>query len=94
MAAAPSKTQILSLYRQLIKNSKQFTNYNFREYFLRKSRLEFKQNMLQQDPVKVNELVSKANEELAVLKRQAIVSQLYTFDKTVVEPLDTHHKKH
>ncbi|CAL9734065.1 protein Isd11p [Monosporozyma servazzii] len=91
---AASRTHILSLYRQLIKNSKRFTDYNFREYFLRKSRTEFKQNMLQNDPTKINELVTHATGELAVLKRQAIVSQLYTFDKTVVEPLNHNNKKH
>lgn len=92
-APAPTRTQILSLYRQLIKNSKHFTNYNFREYFLRKSRLEFKQNMNLTDPKKIQDMFATANNELSVLKRQSIVSQLYTFDKTVIEPLNPHHKK-
>lgn len=82
-----TRPEILSLYRQIIKNSKKFTNYNFREYFLRRSRLEFKRNMNLSDPSQISDLFSKAMDELAVLKRQAIISQLYTFDKTVVEPL-------
>ena len=82
-----TRPEILSLYRQIIKNSKKFTNYNFREYFLRRSSLEFKRNMNLSDPSQISDLFSKAMDELAVLKRQAIISQLYTFDKTVVEPL-------
>lgn len=40
------------------------------------------------DPSQISDLFTKAKNELAVLKRQAIISQLYTFDKTVIEPLN------
>lgn len=83
-----TRPEILSLYRQIIKNSRKFTNYNFREYFLRRSRSEFKRNMHLNDPSQISDLFTKAKNELAVLKRQAIISQLYTFDKTVIEPLN------
>lgn len=87
IASSISRPEVLSLYRQIIKNSRKFTNYNFREYFLRRSRLEFKKNINLNDPSQISDLVNNAQNELAVLKRQAIISQLYTFDKTVIEPL-------
>lgn len=91
MAAAPTRLQVLSLYKQFIKSSKQFNNYNFREYFLRRSRESFKQNMTLQKPEEVSRAFLDAKEELGILKRQGVISQMYTFDKLVVEPLDTKH---
>ncbi|SMN19953.1 similar to Saccharomyces cerevisiae YER048W-A ISD11 Protein required for mitochondrial iron-sulfur cluster biosynthesis [Maudiozyma saulgeensis] len=91
MATAPTRLQVLALYKQFIKNSKQFNNYNFREYFLRRSRDSFKQNMALQKPEEVSRAYSDAKEELGILKRQAVISQMYTFDKLVVEPLNNKH---
>ena len=89
MAVAPTRLQVLALYKQFIKNSKQFNNYNFREYFLRRSRESFRANVALQKPEEVARAFADAKEELGVLKRQAIISQMYTFDKLVVEPLDS-----
>ncbi|CAB4254035.1 similar to Saccharomyces cerevisiae YER048W-A ISD11 Protein required for mitochondrial iron- sulfur cluster biosynthesis [Maudiozyma barnettii] len=91
MATAPTRLQVLALYKQFIKNSKQFNNYNFREYFLRRSRDSFKQNMTLQKPEEVSRAYLGAKEELGILKRQAVISKMYTFDKLVVEPLNNKH---
>ncbi|KAH3902782.1 related to Protein ISD11 [Saccharomycodes ludwigii] len=88
--AALTKPQILNLYRQYIRTAKDFTSYNFREYFLRKARRDFR---LYKDQIKTEEdALAKFNmirEELAILKRQSIISEMYTFDKLVVEPIKT-----
>ncbi|CCK72754.1 Isd11p KNAG_0L01340 [Huiozyma naganishii CBS 8797] len=87
-ATVPARAQVLSVYRQFIKNANQFTNYNFREYFLRRTRNTFKQNKTVEDPARLAALFGEARAELKVLKRQSVISQMYTFDKTVVEPLN------
>lgn len=87
MSATPSRTQVLHLYKQFIKNAKLFNDYNFREYFLRRARADFKQHIAVQDTTKLSELYHDGQLNLAMLKRQSIISQLYTFDKLVVEPL-------
>lgn len=90
-ATVPTRPQVLALYRQFVKNANNFNNYNFREYFLRKARTTFKESKQLQDSTKVNAAWEEAQRELGVLKRQSVISQMYTFDKLVVEPL---RKKH
>ncbi|KAK2609192.1 hypothetical protein QQS21_002274 [Conoideocrella luteorostrata] len=77
--------QVRSLYRQLLRQSEQFTAYNFREYAKRRTRDAFRENMLVQDPRKVQELVQKGLKDLQVLKRQTVIGQFYTMDRLVVE---------
>ncbi|AET39430.1 Isd11p Ecym_4375 [Eremothecium cymbalariae DBVPG len=86
IAGVPSKTNVLHLYRDFIRNSRQFTNYNFREYFLRKSRETFRQFKNAGDP-EVQALWKQAQTDIGMLKRQSMISQMYTFDKLVVEPV-------
>lgn len=78
---------MLGLYKQIIKNANRFNDYNFRQYFLRKARTEFRANKDVADAKVLDALISDAQKDLGVLKRQSIISQLYTFDKLVVEPL-------
>ena len=90
---APTRSQVLSLYKQFVKNAKQFNDYNFREYFLRRARFDFKQNAAIQDPARLAAIYAEAQRNLGVLKRQSVISQMYTFDKLVVEPLHKSHKR-
>ena len=80
-----SRSAILSLYRSLLKTGNQFSQYNFREYARRRTRDAFREHKNETDPQRLQELVSKAINELQVVKRQAIVSQMYNIDKLVVE---------
>ncbi|QLG73841.1 hypothetical protein HG535_0F03520 [Zygotorulaspora mrakii] len=89
-AVSPSRRQVLRLYKQLIKNANQFNDYNFREYFLRRARNTFKENKSVQDAAKLQSLFAEGQRDLGILKRQSIISQMYTFDKLVVEPLHKH----
>lgn len=84
----PTRNEVLGLYRKFIKNSKQFSNYNFREYFLRRSRETFKQNKEIHNIEHLQKIWEQAKCNLKVLERQSIISKIYTFDKLVIEPLD------
>ncbi|KAG7907490.1 hypothetical protein KL905_003406 [Ogataea polymorpha] len=83
-----SAQEILSLYRQFLRYSRQFENYNFREYFLRRSREEFRK--LKEFDGDTSAIIEKAKKELGVLRRQSKISQMYHFDKLVVEKVKKH----
>ncbi|GME67041.1 unnamed protein product [[Candida] boidinii] len=97
-AVAPvTRSEILSLYRQFLRYSNKFEIYNFREYFIRKSRNEFKKYKDITEVEKARELLDQAKKDLLVIKRQSTISQMYHFDKLVVERVDDDHhlsKKH
>ncbi|CAJ0752478.1 8240_t:CDS:2 [Entrophospora sp. SA101] len=80
-----SKTQILHLYRSLLKASKNFSSYNFRDYFYRHTRDSFHKNKFETSPHKILEFIKKSENELATLKRQSYLSSLYSGEKLVIE---------
>ena len=61
------------------------TTYNFREYAQRRTRDAFREHVNERDPARVREFLAKGKTELEMLRRQAIVSGFFTFDKLVVE---------
>ncbi|KAF8892956.1 hypothetical protein BD779DRAFT_1620877 [Infundibulicybe gibba] len=75
--APPSRRAILSLYTSLLRTSRSFSSYNFREYFLQRTRENFKAAQAESDPAKLAAFYSEGKKELAVLRRSAIVNQLY-----------------
>nr|ACI66069.1 LYR motif-containing protein 4 [Salmo salar] len=48
--AACSRTQVISLYRMLIKESKKFPSYNYRTYALRRVKDSFRENLHVDNP--------------------------------------------
>ncbi|XP_066580501.1 LYR motif-containing protein 4 isoform X3 [Amia ocellicauda] len=74
--AASSRSQVLSLYRLLIKESKKFPSYNYRTYALRRVRDSFKENGAMEDPKAIEELLNKGRESLAVIRRQYTAEKL------------------
>ncbi|AOW29312.1 hypothetical protein I503_03896 [Candida albicans SC5314] len=82
--------QILSLYKQLLEKAYKFDNYNFKEYSKRKIVETFKANKSLTNENEINQFYNEGINQLALLYRQTTISQLYTFDKLVVEPLKKH----
>lgn len=80
-----NKTRILGLYKQLIRESSKFSSYNFREYAKRRVKHEFEENKNVTDSKRLQELVRKGEQNLDLIKRQAIISRLYAVEKTVIE---------
>ncbi|KAK6461858.1 hypothetical protein DFJ63DRAFT_204600 [Scheffersomyces coipomensis] len=83
--------QILGLYKQLLERAAKFDNYNFREYSKRKIVDSFKEHKSLKEEKDIVDFYNKGIDSLAQLKRQTTVSQMFTFDKLVVEPLKQKH---
>lgn len=88
---APNTKQILGLYRQLLSKAGKFDNYNFREYAKRKIHDSFKEHKGLLDEQAITSFYNEGVNNLALLTRQTTISQMFTFDKLVVEPLKRHH---
>ncbi|KAL1742338.1 hypothetical protein HDZ31DRAFT_43448 [Schizophyllum fasciatum] len=83
--AAPSKHAILSLYHSTLRVSNSFSSYNFRNYFLRRARENFRSMQEANDSSALSKQYAEAVKELAVLRRSAIVNQLYGGWRLAVE---------
>jgi len=76
---------VLSLYRQLLRESSKFDSYNFRSYALRRVRDAFRANVQVQDPKIINGLIKEAQSNLELIRRQVILGKLYQANKLVIE---------
>lgn len=85
-----SSKQILGLYKQLLEKAGKFDNYNFREFAKRKVVDSFRANKSLQDEAQIKQFYNSGIDSLAQLQRQTAISQMYTLDKLVVEPLKKH----
>lgn len=98
---APSRAAILALYANSLRVSRSFSSYNFREYFLRRTKDSFRAIQVcvcpsvrrcppmpaqaETDAARVGAMYGDAVRELGVLRRSAIVNQLYGGWKLAVE---------
>ncbi|EJU01328.1 hypothetical protein DACRYDRAFT_22505 [Dacryopinax primogenitus] len=83
--SAPTRAQILNLYTATLRTARTFSSYNFRNYFVRRTKESFRKNSDESDPAKVLELYQDGLKELEVLRRAAVVNRLYEGPKLVVE---------
>ncbi|XP_051990565.1 LYR motif-containing protein 4 [Xyrauchen texanus] len=83
--ASCSRAQVISLYRMLMKESKEFPSYNYRTYALRRVKDGFRENLQVDNPKTLDMLINQARENLATIKRQVSIGQLYNAQKTIVE---------
>ncbi|KAG8216167.1 hypothetical protein J3R82DRAFT_8173 [Butyriboletus roseoflavus] len=88
MGAPPSPRAILNLYSSTLRTSKSFSSYNFRNYFVRRAKENFRSIQAEQDPAKLSLAYSEAVKELEVLRRCAIVNQVYGGSRLAVEHED------
>ncbi|EFN65749.1 LYR motif-containing protein 4 [Camponotus floridanus] len=87
----PSRTAILHLYRDLIRESKKWSSYNYRMYALRKIRYEFKESKTLTDEEKIRQCYAKGQETLAMIKKQVILGSLYNTRPLVIETISNLH---
>jgi len=76
---------ILSLYSSMLRTSRSFSSYNFRHYFVDRTKETFRAIQNESDPTKLRTMYAEAVSDLAVLRRSAIVNQLYGGWKLAVE---------
>ncbi|KAF7440001.1 hypothetical protein PC9H_000342 [Pleurotus ostreatus] len=69
----------------MLKTSNSFSSYNFRNYFVRKTKDTFRSIQNESDPSKIQALYKEAVDDLAVLKRSALVNQVYGGWKLAIE---------
>jgi len=85
MTASPSRQAILSLYGSTLRAARGFSSYNFRHYFVRRTRENFRSMQAEKDPAKQSLAFNEAVKELEVLRRSAIVNQIYGGRRLAVE---------
>ncbi|KAG9310213.1 hypothetical protein JVU11DRAFT_9857 [Chiua virens] len=85
MAAPLSPQAILSLYGSTLRAAKSFSSYNFRNYFMQRTKENFRSMQAENDPAKLTLAYNEAIKELEVLRRSAIVNQLYGGWRLAVE---------
>ncbi|KAJ6618682.1 hypothetical protein B0H10DRAFT_1223566 [Mycena sp. CBHHK59/15] len=87
MATPPSRRSILSLYSTMLRTSRSFSSYNFRTYFVRRTQETFRTLQRESDSAKIKSMYSDAVAELAVLRRSAIINQMYGGWRLAVEDI-------
>ncbi|EDV21281.1 LYR motif-containing protein 4 [Trichoplax sp. H2] len=85
-------SQVLKLYRQMMKAGSQFPIYSYRAYALRRIKDAFKENKTVTDPDVINQLISKANHNLEIIKRQVALGHVYHHPKLIIETLPNQKK--
>ncbi|KAL0416153.1 UNVERIFIED_CONTAM: LYR motif-containing protein 4A [Sesamum latifolium] len=78
MGSAPTRTQVLSLFRSLLRTARQFTDYNIREYANRRVVDAFRHNRRLSDPVEADAAFADGMSQLEVARRQAVVYSHYS----------------
>lgn len=80
-----SRSEVLQLYRQMLRIGRSFTSYNYRMYATRRIRDAFRENRDISDPDVIKSLMKKGQDSLEMMKRQVSLGQMYTHTKLVIE---------
>ena len=84
MVAALPRSQVLSLYRDLFRAAKGFSNYNFRDYAMRYVRDDFRAGAKLEGDAAL-QAFQQGRQQLVALRRQSAVSQLFPQSKHAME---------
>ncbi|KAJ1918193.1 hypothetical protein H4219_002750 [Mycoemilia scoparia] len=79
------RTEALTLYRNLLRSSRLFKTYNFREYVYRRSRDAFRENKNVSDSEKIQELLKEGNRQLQIAQRQGAINGMFSMNKVIIE---------
>lgn len=77
-------TPAVSLFRTLLREAKQMTDYNFRSFAVRRVKAGFKTNRNLQGEEAAAALKT-GEEQLAVMKRQVVIGKMYPSARSVME---------
>ncbi|KAI4303771.1 hypothetical protein MLD38_039366 [Melastoma candidum] len=76
-AAAPSRSEVLSLFRSLLRTARDFSDYNIREYVRRRTIDAFRENKSLEKVSSIVAAYSEGRNQLQVAKRQSVVYSMY-----------------
>ena len=79
-----NRPSTLRLYKDLLREAAKFRSYYYKNYFTRKIRTEFRRNINANEEVSRG-LLRKAEDGLAMLKRQTSIVNAYSESKLVIE---------
>ncbi|CAN0380105.1 unnamed protein product [Ascophyllum nodosum] len=82
----PVRTAVLGLYRDLRRQGARLMDYNYRDYALRRARKGFEMARAF-SPEEAEAAFEKGKQQLEVVRRQAIISQLYPHKASVMETM-------
>ena len=73
------------LYRQLARCCRRFEDYNVRSYSLRRCRVGFEESRGVNDPAVLESLLEAGRGQLKLLQRQALINNMYSDERSVME---------
>lgn len=76
---------VITLYRQMIRESERFHSFLFRRYAIRRIRDAFHFNRNLSSPQEVEQALIKARAQLELLRRQTAIDNMYKTNLTVTE---------
>ena len=76
---------ILRLYRAMLYEGNKFENYNFRVYTTEKIKKTFRQHKDEVNTDKIDMFIKLAEKNLALIKRQTTIGNLYIDTKVVLD---------
>ena len=74
-----TRARALQLYRSFFREARNFGDYNLKSYIHRRVRDDFR-GSANAPTERVEELLARGQEELAVVRRQALVSSIFSGD--------------
>lgn len=80
-----TRSQVLTLYRALLRQCERFADANIRAYTQRRVRAGFRENQHLEDPERIANVLEEARKDLEMMRRQSTISQMYPPPPYVVE---------
>ncbi|KAJ1679305.1 hypothetical protein EV182_002317 [Spiromyces aspiralis] len=88
--SSPYYKEALHLYRHLLRSSRRFGTYNFREYVYRRTRDAFRANQHVGDPDKIRTLLDEGQRQLKIAERQGAINSMFAMHEIVIETSPEH----
>lgn len=80
-----SRLDTIALYRALLRESKKFHSYYYRNYALRKIKHEFRIKRTLKNQDEISKQLVKGQENLDIIKRQVLIDNLYKRENLIIE---------
>uniref|UniRef100_A0A5K3FEA1 Complex1_LYR_dom domain-containing protein n=1 Tax=Mesocestoides corti TaxID=53468 RepID=A0A5K3FEA1_MESCO len=77
--------RVLSLYREMLRASKNFSDYNFRTYFVRRVKEEFRKHEHITSGEDLENFLAEGQKTLGILQRQSELSRSFKGLKLTIE---------